>query len=279
MIGEMIKYTRHKRYFTQEEFAARLGINRATLSKYESNTIEPSSSMIIAISKELGVPVSFLFGESSNQVLTLDFQNNILETVQKRLSFLIDESDPEDFFAVHQTYDPYDYYKNIFNPELPVSLADIDDAADIMGTTREYLLGAIDDSSYPLEHVSNDRLLLKMINVFSILNDSGKVIAIERVKELTEISKYRNPSLPNMELSESIEKMVRDGEKSVKDLAEEILDNSEAINLFSNFKKLNYEGKRVAINVTEGLTTISEYQIDNSGAGTPSDNSKRVFLS
>ena len=62
---------------------------------------------------------------------------------------------------------------------------------------------------------------------------------------------------------ETVEDMIKEGEKAVNELAEEILDNSDAITLFGHFKQLNSEGQHVLIDVAEGLKTIDKYQTDS----------------
>ena len=121
------------------------------------------------------------------------------------MSFLLDEADPEDCYAFFHTYTPYEAYDDIFNPKLPISLERIDQIADVIGTTREYLLGVIDDPSGSLESVSNHSLLWKMIDAFSTLNDSGQEKAVERVQELAEISRF-NKKPPQAEEDPSEEK-------------------------------------------------------------------------
>ncbi len=49
---------------TQEELAKRLGINRATLSKYENGTIDLSLSQFQKIASVLGVPLSQLLTQN-----------------------------------------------------------------------------------------------------------------------------------------------------------------------------------------------------------------------
>ncbi|MCI9575295.1 MAG: helix-turn-helix transcriptional regulator [Clostridiales bacterium] len=50
-----IKEARKAAHFTQEQLADALGINRATLSKYETGEIEPSISQLQRIAQELHI--------------------------------------------------------------------------------------------------------------------------------------------------------------------------------------------------------------------------------
>lgn len=60
-----IKMYRLKRNLTQDELAKKIGISRATLSKYEHDNINPSLSVLQKISRALGVSTSALCGEKT----------------------------------------------------------------------------------------------------------------------------------------------------------------------------------------------------------------------
>lgn len=60
----MIKDARKKSGMTQNELAEKLGINRATLSKYENGQIDPTVSQLMKISEILGIPPYELMGYS-----------------------------------------------------------------------------------------------------------------------------------------------------------------------------------------------------------------------
>ena len=191
MVGEMIKAARKERRLSQEELAVKLGINRATLSKYEGNSIEPSSSMLILLSKELKFPVSFFFGESTGQVLSFDLQSKILSTIQERLSFFLGSIDAEDLYANFGTYNISDLYRDIFAPQAPITLARIESVADELGVTTDYLLGVVDEPSDTVESIKDHNLLWRLIDTMSSLNDSGQKKAVERIKELAEIPRLQ----------------------------------------------------------------------------------------
>lgn len=65
-----IRAARKAAGMTQQELAAALGINRATLSRYESGAIDPPSSQIPRIAQAVGVSTATLMGwEETGQAL------------------------------------------------------------------------------------------------------------------------------------------------------------------------------------------------------------------
>lgn len=62
MISLKIKEYRKKNKLTQDELAARIGVNRATISKYESGSITPPVDQIVKISQELNAPLIDVLG-------------------------------------------------------------------------------------------------------------------------------------------------------------------------------------------------------------------------
>lgn len=61
-----IREARKAAVITQEELAKALGINRATLSRYESGAIDPPSSQLQRIASALGVSVDYLIGKTDD---------------------------------------------------------------------------------------------------------------------------------------------------------------------------------------------------------------------
>jgi len=64
-IGKGIKFVRIAADLRQSEMAKRLGISQNYLSLLENNKAEPSLELLKRISKEFGVPASFLLWEEN----------------------------------------------------------------------------------------------------------------------------------------------------------------------------------------------------------------------
>ncbi len=61
-IGERIKYLREAKGLTQKDVATKLGLESATVSKYELNLREPNIEALKKLSKIFGVSTDFLLG-------------------------------------------------------------------------------------------------------------------------------------------------------------------------------------------------------------------------
>lgn len=58
--GENLKKMREKKGLTQEELAESMGVNKATICKYEKGVREPTLSATAVLAKELGCTVDSL---------------------------------------------------------------------------------------------------------------------------------------------------------------------------------------------------------------------------
>ncbi len=84
-IGKTIKDLRHKRGFTQEELAERLGVTSQAVSKWENEIGMPDLSVIVPLSNVFGVSTDLILGrreESPGEDV-----KDILKRAQSKLSF------------------------------------------------------------------------------------------------------------------------------------------------------------------------------------------------
>ena len=137
----------------------------------------------------------------------------------------------------------------------------IDSVLKEKGISRRKLAisAGISPSSLQSAFERNSKLSLDMLlPIMEVLNlPQGKTLAEfgyssllfdfeETIKEITK--------------TKTIDELIQEGEQATAELANEILDNPEAFIMFGNFKILNQTVKHVAIDVVEGLTTISKYR-------------------
>lgn len=86
-IGCQIKSLRTAQNITQEEFASRINVSKATVSAYENGTRLPSYDVLIKVSKIFHISTDNLLGCSTKYALdvtglTLQQQNTIQEIVK-----------------------------------------------------------------------------------------------------------------------------------------------------------------------------------------------------
>lgn len=156
MASNKIRELRKAAGLTQEQLSARLGINRATLSKYESGDIDPPTSQLQAIAAALGVSVGRLLGQESERVI-----------IPGRLKF-VEVNDPESGFIRY----------NI-------------EAAD--QEAFNYGLQILENAGVAVQAHTPQALVLAAMEK---LNYDGQQKVVERAEELTEIARYRRQDGP-----------------------------------------------------------------------------------
>lgn len=62
LFGDNLKYLRTIKRISQGQLADKLKINKSTISRWESNEIDPTVSNVIQVANLLGVPVADLVG-------------------------------------------------------------------------------------------------------------------------------------------------------------------------------------------------------------------------
>lgn len=83
-LGLKIKTIREDNNLTQSEFGDKINISKATISKYESNKVEPSFSILEKISYEFNIPMSyFVLEDISNTNFLSKLEKNILNDFNK----------------------------------------------------------------------------------------------------------------------------------------------------------------------------------------------------
>ena len=60
--GQRLKKARSDKKITQIELAQQLKVDKSTIAKYETDRIEPSVSMLIAIAKFFNVSTDYMLG-------------------------------------------------------------------------------------------------------------------------------------------------------------------------------------------------------------------------
>lgn len=85
-LGERLRHLRENNNLTQREVAERIGVNKNTIGKYESDTANPSLQTIIKFALMYNVSIDYLVGIGKESYLYLnEFSENqrkfILDTL------------------------------------------------------------------------------------------------------------------------------------------------------------------------------------------------------
>ncbi len=88
MLSENIRTIRKSKGLSQEELAIKLNVVRQTVSKWEQGLSVPDADLLIAISEELGTPVSTLLGETVTETKADDLSviSEKLEVINLQLA-------------------------------------------------------------------------------------------------------------------------------------------------------------------------------------------------
>ena len=71
-VGDIIRTLRSERNLTQDQLAQKIGVDRSTISTYESENRLPSLFSLIELSRVFGVTTDYLLGVTKEQTTFLD---------------------------------------------------------------------------------------------------------------------------------------------------------------------------------------------------------------
>lgn len=93
-LGFKIKQLREENNLTQSELGEKLNISKATISKYETDKVEPSIPTLISMSKLFNVSIDFLVGNEENfetiAAHSDDRTKNLTDEQKKQIDNFID---------------------------------------------------------------------------------------------------------------------------------------------------------------------------------------------
>ncbi len=187
-MGERIREARKQKGLTQAELASLIGVQRAVISKYETNMIEPSIKQLKKIADALDVSIGYLQGYESIDTFQIvqALKNNNLDEIEKLAKLpkgTLDETSPK-------------------NRELIKEFA--------KKATESLLRSSTVEVSLVNEHVENSKrktdviVGLMMLDVeentasnlienFLKLTKEGQEIAVENIKIIAGNPKYTTP--------------------------------------------------------------------------------------
>ena len=163
-IGELIKRARKQSNMSQKDLAEKLGVSTSMIGQYETDARNPKLVTLQKIATALQVELTSLLPSDVIKSLDLDPDDKIFVGSDGAIYLQTwSAADP----SVVERYDQRSTSRNI--KQLAVKL---------------------ETTLVPCRDSDRDHLL-KLIDNYILLNEIGKLKAVERVEELTEIPKYK----------------------------------------------------------------------------------------
>lgn len=181
-IGKRIRERRTSLGLSVDDLAAKLGKNRATVYRYESDEIENFPiSIIVPLANALQTTPGYLMGWESNPNIdeySALFRHNLSLVLGTLDGFTSDDDDA--------MYD-YQQLEALTEKSRPLSLAEACDAAEKVGESVSYLLqddicnsdAGIEKAPIP---VAKDGRVSEFVNLFSQLTDEQQKMIVAQIK-------------------------------------------------------------------------------------------------
>ncbi|MBQ9408527.1 MAG: helix-turn-helix transcriptional regulator [Clostridia bacterium] len=168
--GKRIKEARERAGVTQEELGKKIGVTGVTIMRYEKGLRQPNLQRMVEIANALEISVTDMLGlESADE--SAEAAQEVLAAFQGICSMIMtDDRIPDEVkSAVKGRLPP--------NPDLALNALAYH-AGEAQGIVMGLMAGFEDEAF--------------LINAcLNALTPEGKAVALERVKELTEIGRYR----------------------------------------------------------------------------------------
>lgn len=171
--GQRIKAARKTAGITQAELASRIGVPFQSISQWERDKRNPKMSTLRLIANALSIPVYELAGNDDEFFQALYSGQVTLEQISEEMNI-----PTEKVWAV--VLNDISSVPNEYKEEFEVIRAKV------------FAVGALlaEELSSP-EYQELQKQHEELSYYFNSLSDEGRIIAIERIKELSEIPKYQ----------------------------------------------------------------------------------------
>lgn len=180
--GTRLKELRTKHDETQLQISQLLGTAKSNISKYESNSVEPSISMLTTLAKHFKVSVDYLLCLTDEPCSKKNETNNE-KFVSARLQNLINEDNLDYDFYSHILKIPKDIFRMYVNGTKQPSIYDLCKIIETFDTTADYLFGNTDDAhpkATTNHYISND----SFPHILNIEMENNNYLKIELSNEL-----------------------------------------------------------------------------------------------
>ena len=192
MDSSRIKQARKAAKMTQAQLADVVGVNRATISKYESGEIIPSIEMLGYISDAVGCTIEYLLGYDNEMRPSIETKA-LIAAIRRKDPRVIEKLTGLEPGTIGDFPPSPPEYRITFNTTLDPEFAKLEEKLKNDTITpcelrqyKELLVQGIDNAHKAIP-AAKDCILGYM----NALNEEGQQKAIERVQELTEIPRYQ----------------------------------------------------------------------------------------
>ena len=183
-VGDKIRSTRKERGLTQKELGSLCGMADSAIRRYESNRGNPTEKTLQRIADALGVSPDYLLGESHLKGILNHRTSSIKQTIFEYL----DKSKLSNEDLCKEINLPFDEWFRWKEDSSKSYLNHLPEIAELLNIPPTEL-----DISYTEVPTQFEQLK----NAFSACDFAGRQKAIERVAELTEISRYQRSDMQN----------------------------------------------------------------------------------
>lgn len=184
-VGEKIRSSRIDAGLTQKELGDKMGVDSATVGKYERGILNPKKETIQKFATALGVDYYTLDSESfATDKLSPTF------ALYKRMIGFIERQIALGTITLQDVQEEWDKaIQKQLKANREISEAELRNAVPLY--SEEDLQRLIEKINWKSDEAARAEEEKKLLEKFRCLNKAGKKVAVERVEELTQIPKYQ----------------------------------------------------------------------------------------
>ena len=184
-VGEKIRSSRIDAGLTQKELGDKMGVDSATVGKYERGILNQKKETIQKFAKALGVDYYTLDSES----FTVD-KLSPTSALYKRMIGFIERQIALGTITLQDVQEEWDKaIQKQLKANREISEAELRNAVPLY--SEEDLQRLIEKINWKSDEAARAEEEKRLLEKFRCLNKAGKKVAVERVEELTQIPKYQ----------------------------------------------------------------------------------------
>ena len=184
-VGEKIRSSRIDAGLTQKELGDKMGVDSATVGKYERGILNPKKETIQKFAKALGVDYYTLDSES----FTADKLSPTSALYKRMIGFIERQIALGTITLQDVQEDPDKAIQKQLKANREISEAELRNAVPLY--SEEDLQRLIEKINWKSDEAARAEEEKRLLEKFRCLNKAGKKVAVERVEELTQIPKYQ----------------------------------------------------------------------------------------